>query len=990
MDKKIGFITQNDGSSVFDSFKKYSVNLNNPNNFKFSDSPNYPRAKGRVYGYQNPILGDPGRGEIARWHRLRTNVVQSLVEQMIEQFTRDRGWYSTVRCREALWNMYRRLEWWVNQNVEPGNSDYQNALSFIKDCITQILDTGEKPKIIYQHKFKEGMDESFEYAGGWKIDEFGYLSGLYVIGDTVEWEEGSELEEWSVSKMVNYHSQGLITFNYAVAGYVEKFILKMDEDIIWQHDSTDVINDTGFTFRDITLSIPAGAHKFTWILVGEMGGSLVRLDEIIFTELFPETNKPEEIPKCPLPYNHHFASDYMNYFTGVPYERPTFSTVGGSKVSDYLDMIRYVSSMENIEWELINEEGEYIFKLPLERLPETLSSKMVFNWRLKRKGYIAFKYWVDGGNGSSFLFYINNQLVGGPWRDTEGWQEVRFNMSQSQAYKFDFLVHKEVSKDLGTNAVYIKDIQVVEVTDYTDEPMPPDYAYDGEEAENEYGKWLIYSHRGALGSYYRGFPDGIEDMTREIELEFYSECDGVFGFAHKLGTEKPDRIYIDGLVFTEEHSLDEEPAIWDGNSNGVDIPTITVTPEYSGWSNLFPDGLPYVDGNALWTKNSSDIKYHVKIDGSWDKGIKSLIGSGEIGIICPPKYIAEERYMPSSLYGSWSTDGAWSSDEGVIEMSADSEEFYGSAVYEPNNKDISFVSINVTEKLLQGEKLNIYIDGYLYFSALSGFEDLFLNIPVIYGNKIKFEVEKADELPEDEKEIVFAGFFEFNETALPIDRETMFEVAGESLEINRQYSDGRGREVEIELPTGGLDTKESWYTNSGFKINLALLPKDDVIIKIPNIKVPYVDMDKLKELVDSVMEDKEIGEPKRIFYEDFNPFNSQDLLSYDSNWDITDIFKFLNIPSGGDDVIVCKGDGNNHNIDIDLSGINYGDGYLSLNFEYGALFNEGNSLELLGLINGEFRKVAEFTESTLKADGYRVNGINLPKGIEGLRFVYHS
>src|SRR5690606_23745394 len=156
-------------------------------------------------------------------------------------------------------------------------------------------------------------------------------------------------------------------------------------------------------------------------------------------------------------------------------------------------MIRYVSSKENIEWELVDSVdgsggNEYIFKLPLERLPETLSSKMTFNWRLKRKGYITFKYWIDGGNGSTLSFYINNQLVGGPWRDTEGWQEVRFNMSQSQTYKFDFLVHKEVSMELGTNAVYIKDIQVVEVTDYTDEPMPGDYFYEGEEAEAEYGK----------------------------------------------------------------------------------------------------------------------------------------------------------------------------------------------------------------------------------------------------------------------------------------------------------------------------------------------------------------------------------------------------------------------------------------------------------------------------------------------------------------------
>ena len=208
---------------------------------------------------------------------------------------------------------------------------------------------------------------------------------------------------------------------------------------------------------------------------------------------------------------------------------------------------------------------------------------MTFNWRLKRKGYITFKYWVDGGNGSELLLYINNQLVGGPWKDTNGWKVAKFNMSQSQTYKFDILVHKTISKDLGTNAVYIKDIEVVEVTDYTDEPMPGDYTYGGEEVEAEYGKWLIYSHRGALGTYYRGFPDGVEDSIREIELEFYSECDGVFGFGHRLGTEDPDRINVEGLVFSESHNLNEDSVIWDGKENGVGIPTISVKPTYGDW-----------------------------------------------------------------------------------------------------------------------------------------------------------------------------------------------------------------------------------------------------------------------------------------------------------------------------------------------------------------------------------------------------------------------
>jgi len=985
MKSKIGFISTNKYLSKFNSFKGYFVNpdsLNFPGN---PDSPNYPRKKDRVSGLQNPLLGDPGYGEIARWQKVKTSALATLVDQMIEQFTRDRDWYSKVRCRESLWNMYRRLEWWVSQNVEPGDSDYQNALSFIRDCIAQILDTGERPRVIYQHNFKDGLDSSFSYDGDWRIDEYGYLTGRYfdrnLDPDNLD---NYEPDIWSISRTVDYSSDGLVIFSYAVAGFVGKFLLKVDGEIIWEHDSSELVDHSGYSFRDITLNIPKGQHDFTWEFVGEIESTTVNIEEIVFVELFPEIEKSSEIPKCPQPYTHHFSSDYMNYFTGVPYERPTFSTIGGSKVSDYLDMIRYVSSNEDIEWvQIKNELNENIFKLPLERLPETLSSKMTFNWRLKRKGYITFKYWVDGGNGSYLLFYINNQLVGGPWRDTDGWQVAKFNMSQGQTYKFDFLVHKEVSNNIGTNAVYIKDIEVVEVTDYTDKPMPADYVYSGENAEDDYGKWLIYSNKGVLGTYYRGFPDGIEDTVREIELEFYSECNGVFGFGYRLGTENPDRVNVEGLVFKELHNLNEDLVVWDGEKNAVGIPTISVKPLYGEWSNDVPDNFSFVSESVLWTKDSTDIIYKIKVDGDWDKGAKTLEGFGCIGLFCPPRYVVEERYELSSKVGSWNTTGAWDEDSQGASMEGYQDEPYGEAEYMIGDESTVFVSISIEENMLQNERLNIYLDDTLYFSSLSGFKDLLLNVPIFDERKIRFEVEKA---PQADKELVFAGYFSFDGNYSPLD----IEKAGDVLGVEDEFSDGRGREFRIEIPTGGLESPQSWYTNEGFTVNLSLLPGDNVKIKIPNTKIPYVDYDLLEELADELLKDREPREPVEHFYEDFNPFVNIHKFSFDNNWEVVDIFDFLGVGNHGDSVLLCRGDGGSNYVDVDLRGLNLSDGKLILNFQYGALFNKGDNLEIFALVDGKYRKLGIVNTSALTAEGITVKGIRLPDGVEKIRFVYNS
>lgn len=93
----------------------------------------------------NPILGDPGYGQIGRWQTVQLDALENSIDQIIEQYLKDKSWYASVRCREALWNMYRRIEWWVEQQQPPDKTQYQRVLQMVKDCIYKILENAQKP-----------------------------------------------------------------------------------------------------------------------------------------------------------------------------------------------------------------------------------------------------------------------------------------------------------------------------------------------------------------------------------------------------------------------------------------------------------------------------------------------------------------------------------------------------------------------------------------------------------------------------------------------------------------------------------------------------------------------------------------------------------------------------------------------------------------------------------------------------------------------------
>ncbi|MDQ0719383.1 hypothetical protein QF049_000644 [Paenibacillus sp. W4I10] len=393
----------------------------NPNNPAYlPQSPNAPRSETDRHGEENnPILGDPGYGQIGRWQTVQLDALENSIDQIIEQYLKDKSWYASVRCREALWNMYRRIEWWVEQQQPPDKTQYQRVLQMVKDCIHKILENAQKP---------------------------------------------------------------------------------------------------------------GGSHH---------GVSL---------------------PVCPAPYYHHFSGNYFNHFDATVYEIPLFSMKKDVPFSNkFPDFFRYVSSTEDQEWVAVHSVGrneqsgsEMILKLDLGLLEIGNSSKITFNWRVKRYGQIRFKYLASAKRGNGMLFYINGQQVGGEWSENSGWQEAAFTLQPGQMYKFDWLIRKMRPEVWQNNGIYIKDVEVVEIVDTRKPPAPKDYDLDGEDVY-EYGNWVVRSPQSVAQAHFKGqfITDDLRKKTMTMDLD--NECDGTVSFAYKMGVDEepyPDHDYQ--LFFDDE------------------------------------------------------------------------------------------------------------------------------------------------------------------------------------------------------------------------------------------------------------------------------------------------------------------------------------------------------------------------------------------------------------------------------------------------------
>lgn len=566
----------------------------NPNNPAYlPQSPNAPRSETDRHGEENnPILGDPGYGQIGRWQTVQLDALENSIDQIIEQYLRDKSWYASVRCREALWNMYRRIEWWVEQQQPPDKTQYQRVLQMIKDCIHKILENAQKP---------------------------------------------------------------------------------------------------------------GGTHH---------GVSL---------------------PVCPAPYYHHFSGNYFNHFDATVYEIPLFSMKKDVLFSNkFPDFFRYVSSTEDQEWVAVHSVGkneqsgsEMILKLDLGLLEIGNSSKITFNWRVKRYGQIRFKYLASAKRGNGMLFYINGQQVGGEWSENDGWQEAAFTLQPGQMYKFDWLIRKMRPEVWQNNGIYIKDIEVVEIVDTRKPPAPKDYDLDGEFVY-EYGNWVVRSPQSVAQAHFKGqfIKDDLRKKTMTMDLD--NECDGTISFAYKMGVDEepyPDhdyQLFFDDAFIQRTQRGDGDHGSYGNSLHGVE------------W---------ILNGDYSETEaNQAKIEYEIVAGPDTTVDLR-----GALEVTCPPYEIDHwEPYHFGQGIGKydWSTLGnpRWM-DQGDLLRLDEPREGDMIAQTEVNLSDEGWFIFSYAHQLRPTEAFEVTVNGMLVHYTSMNSDGEQIRIPLQAGyNLIQFHI----------------------------------------------------------------------------------------------------------------------------------------------------------------------------------------------------------------------------------------------------------
>lgn len=248
-------------------------------------------------------------------------------------------------------------------------------------------------------------------------------------------------------------------------------------------------------------------------------------------------------------------------------------------------------------------------------------------------------------------------------------------------------------------------------------------------------------------------------------------------------------------------------------------------------------------------------------------------------------------------------------------------------------------------------------------------------------------------MEEDENELIFSGIIEFDGEINPMEKESMFNNAGEDIGVSYEVEDGRGRRIESGLSIGSLESPTSWYTNRGFYVAADLLPGDELRLMVPNAIIPFVDYGRLEDLMNEYKEGLEPVEPTRLFYEDFNPYINREKFIYDENkWQHVDIYQFLGIQNRGDEVLVHEvvgGSNGTARLELSLDGIELKEGVNYLGFEYGGLFEQGDYVEVIARTDEDEELIRVLNQSSLTPDGRLVQGIELPQNTSSIVFSYN-
>ncbi|MCC8434141.1 hypothetical protein HP567_006205 [Brevibacillus sp. M2.1A] len=768
MGHTFGIFSKSVGNVTFGKMRSSLVEgAFHPNHPDNPDSPNRPRAEDRYAGYQNPLLGDPGKGQIGRWQTVNLDSLESMIDQMIEQFVRDKNWYAKVRCREALWNMYRRLEWWVNQQIDPQKNDYQRALLMVRDCIYKILKNAEQPD---------------------------------------------------------------------------------------------------------------GTHQNV------------------------------SLPVCPAPYYHHFSGYYLNHYDAIDKEVPTFDMRTLPLSDKFHGLFRYVSSTEDQEWKMVHSVGsnemagsENIMKLDVTTLKHGNSSKVTFQWRFKKQGFIRFKYMVSTAPGDGLLFFINNNQVGGEWNQNNSWQEAKFHVKPGQTYKFDWFVRRMSDRRFGKNAVYVKDVECVEVVQSLDEQTPPDVDTLGDAAYNIPGwEWITFSDKSIMTTYFSGIND---TLSRKVQRVIDAECAGDFSFQYEMGVDNPPYTNESVLFFDEEFA--SRTQIGEGVRGSTAV-------SQHGWQWS-------LDGRSSSTQeDSAIISYDIEIGDNCTVDL-----TGDVQLICPPLEIDhyEERTTNVSDPLNFSFTGVshweWKSIPGLgsgIYMQDPIVSGNGDATYTLELEADGWIEFSFTTGLRDTERLLVIINDVQQLEATGDEWEKNVQLPLVKGrNTVIFRIQ--DDLTEEPLEETYPGEFSY------------------------RSSSGKHK-----TPMGSyIDVDREWRTDK----NSSYTEKDRAenvynIFLNPGSFFDFSEELELKSLVD----DSEEDDYEVIFSEDFNDRdNYAREIRVDDNWEWEDIVtRYHGEGHGGDGVLKVENkDGTLNrlyveNIDLNEPGF--------VKFEYGGSFSDYEYLSL--------------------------------------------
>lgn len=769
MKSTFGIFTKAQGNVVFGRMKASLVNnITDPNHPENPASPNRPRIGQREPGDVNPALGDPGKGRIGRWQTMNLDSLESVIDQIIEQYLRDKTWYSNVRCREALWNMHKRLEWWVKQQVDPNRSDYQRALLLIKDCIRHILEEAQDPEL---------------------------------------------------------------------------------------------------------------AHNVT-------------------------------LPLCPAPFYFPFNADYYNHFDGNDVKRTLFDMTALPKSDDFHGLFRYVSSVEDQEWEIVHSVGdsessgnENIMKLALSQLLPGNSSKITFNWRWKRMGYISFKYWASAASGNGLNFFINNNQVGGEWSGEAGWKEVRFNVAPGQTYKFDWLIRKQVGDQFGQNAVYIKDVKCIEVIRSLGGDTPPDYDTMGSAAYGVPGfEWITHSKSSVVKTHFNGVVTN-ENRARTFLYRLDNECDGTVHFAYRMGTAQPAVESENYWMFSD--NLTDHSQYGQGKRGS----SVSATHDQS-WA---------LNGNSSSTQgNKAKITYSIVVGGNC-----TVDARGTVEMICPPLEIDhyEDSMIQTIENANWSQSGNlhWQKIDGSTYLMDNPTEGSGSLQTVLYLQDDGWFEFSFDHSLRPSERFEVLVDEEVVFESGEMNSGQNIYIPLKQGQHfISFRI--TDTYTEERITAVTESDFSYGSA-----------TQGDSFTKTGPFGSGFTVTRDWDMSNAGTTTSQN-----GNPINYTVTLNPGASLNL----------EEMLQLTAPVNE----STSKVIFEEVFNKTNG----SYDphinmtSNWVWKDILTWFSPPATGDGVYAVIGKDNSTNT-ITLSGVTLSnDGFLE--FEYGGKFGAKESLALT--ING--------------------------------------